>query len=108
MVGAPEELVSQSVALPGAELRVLQPREAVDLPDSGGVEWPAAGAELVVLWRSGVALRSTSSTACASRPALVELAAAGVPGIAAGRAGRRRAGHRRVRDRSIGGAQRRR
>jgi hypothetical protein len=35
----PEELVRQSIELPSGELRLLQPREAAALPDSGPVEW---------------------------------------------------------------------
>src|SRR4051794_37864942 len=52
----PEELVSQSIQLPRGELRLLQPQESAELPDSGGVEWAPIAPYWSVLWRSGVTL----------------------------------------------------
>jgi predicted nicotinamide N-methyase len=52
----PEELISQSIELPSGELKLLQPREAAELPDAGGVEWAPIAPYWAVLWRSGVAL----------------------------------------------------
>ena len=51
-----EELVSQSVDLPRGPLGLLQPREAAELPDAGGVEWAPLAPYWAILWRSGVAL----------------------------------------------------
>jgi predicted nicotinamide N-methyase len=51
-----EELVTQTVDLPGGELRVLQPRESAELLDDAGVEWAPVLPYWSVLWRSGVAL----------------------------------------------------
>ena len=48
--------MTQSIALPGGELRVLQPAEVAELPDSGAVEWAPLAPYWAVLWRSGVAL----------------------------------------------------
>src|SRR4051794_37573127 len=44
------------LALPGGELRVLQPSESAELPDDGPVEWAPLVPYWSVLWRSGVAL----------------------------------------------------
>jgi predicted nicotinamide N-methyase len=52
----PEALVSQSIELPSGELRLLQPQESAELPDTGGVEWGPVAPYWSVLWRSGVAL----------------------------------------------------
>jgi predicted nicotinamide N-methyase len=52
-----DELVTKTVRLPRGELRLLQPREAAELPDDGAVEWaPVTVPYWSVLWRSGVAL----------------------------------------------------
>ena len=51
-----DELVSRSIALPGGDLRLLQPREPAELPDDGGVEWAPIAPYWSVLWRSGTAL----------------------------------------------------
>jgi predicted nicotinamide N-methyase len=52
----PSGLVSQSIELPGGELRLLQPEEAADIPDDGPVEWAPIAPYWAILWRSGVAL----------------------------------------------------
>ena len=49
-------LVTQTVAMPGGELRLLQPAESAELPDDGAVEWAPLAPYWSVLWRSGVAL----------------------------------------------------
>jgi predicted nicotinamide N-methyase len=95
-----EGLVSQSVELPGGELRILQPEETADLPDDGPVEWAPVAPYWAVLWRSGVALArelegeelGERSSARAHRALadlrVVELGCGlAVPSIAAARAG---------------------
>jgi predicted nicotinamide N-methyase len=84
----PEGLVSQSVDLPRGELRILQPGEAAELPDDGGVEWAPLVPYWAVLWRSGVALaRELEGTELSGRR-VVELGCGlAVPSIAAARAG---------------------
>jgi predicted nicotinamide N-methyase len=83
-----EEVVSQSVELPGGKLRVLQPREAAALPDAGAVEWAPVAPYWAVLWRSGVALaRELGSVGLGGRR-VVELGCGlAVPSLAAARAG---------------------
>jgi predicted nicotinamide N-methyase len=83
-----EGLVSQSVDLPGGELRIMQPEEAADLPDDGAVEWAPVAPYWAVLWRSGVALaREVEGTMLVGRR-VVELGCGlAVPSIAAARAG---------------------
>ena len=85
----PEELVSQSIELPSGELRLLQPREAADIPDAGPVEWAPVTPYWSVLWRSGVALARELAGDGIALPGLrvVELGCGlGVPSIAAARA----------------------
>jgi predicted nicotinamide N-methyase len=83
-----EELVSQHVELPGGELRVLQPREAAELPDDGAVEWAPLAPYWAVLWRSGVALARELEAAALGGRRVVELGCGlAVPSIAAARAG---------------------
>ena len=82
------ELVSQSVELPGGELRVLQPEEAVELPDDGAVEWAPLAPYWAVLWRSGVALARELDGEPLRGLSVVELGCGlGVPSLAAARAG---------------------
>ena len=84
----PEALVSQQVELPGGELRVLQPEEAADLPDSGPVEWAPVAPYWAVLWRSGVALARELDGAVLQGVRVVELGCGlAVPSLAAARAG---------------------
>jgi predicted nicotinamide N-methyase len=84
----PEELVTQTVELPGGELRLLQPAESAELPDSGGVEWAPLVPYWSVLWRSGVALAHELAGAPLAGLRVVELGCGlGAPGIAAARAG---------------------
>jgi predicted nicotinamide N-methyase len=83
-----EELVSQTVELPGGELRVLQPREAAALPDAGAVEWAPLAPYWSVLWRSGVALARELDGEELRGRRVVELGCGlAVPSIAAARAG---------------------
>lgn len=51
-----DDLVSQAISLPSAELRILQPGDSAELPDAGGVEWAPLVPYWYVLWRSGVEL----------------------------------------------------
>jgi predicted nicotinamide N-methyase len=84
----PEGLVSQSVELPGGELRILQPEEAAELPDVGAVEWAPVAPYWAVLWRSGVALARELAGKDLGGLRVVELGCGlAVPSIAAARAG---------------------
>jgi predicted nicotinamide N-methyase len=83
-----EELVSQSISLPSGELRLLQPQESAELPDSGAVEWAPIAPYWSVLWRSGVALARELDGAPLGGLSVVELGCGlAVPSIAAARAG---------------------
>src|SRR5688572_32868494 len=83
-----DELVTQSIDLPGGELRVLQPEEAAELPDAGAVEWAPIAPYWAVLWRSGVALARELDGVALRGLRLVELGCGlAVPSIAAARAG---------------------
>jgi predicted nicotinamide N-methyase len=84
----PEELVSQSIALPSGELRVLQPRESAELPDAGAVEWAPIAPYWSVLWRSGVALAWELDGVALRGLRVVELGCGlAAPSITAARAG---------------------
>ena len=86
--GVPEELVTKSVDLPSGELRLLQPEESAELPDSGPVEWAPIAPYWSVLWRSGVALASELDGKPLCGLHVVELGCGlAVPSIAAARAG---------------------
>jgi predicted nicotinamide N-methyase len=83
-----EDLPSQSLDLPGGEIRLLQPQEAADLPDDGPVEWAPIAPYWAVLWRSGVALASHLDGMPLEGKRVVELGCGlGLPSIAAARAG---------------------
>jgi predicted nicotinamide N-methyase len=81
--------VDHGLALPGGELRVLQPSEAAELPDDGPVEWAPLVPYWSVLWRSGVALgRELSAGPRLDGLRVVELGCGlGVPSLVAARAG---------------------
>lgn len=83
-----EELAAQSIDLPSGDLRLLQPRESFELPDTGGVEWAPIAPYWSVLWRSGVALaRELDRTPLRGRR-VVELGCGlAVPSIVAARSG---------------------
>jgi predicted nicotinamide N-methyase len=84
----PEELVCQSIELPSGELRLLQPREAAELPDAGAVEWAPLAPYWSVLWRSGVALARELDGVALCGLRVVELGCGlAVPSIAAARGG---------------------
>ena len=83
-----EGLVSQSVDLPGGELRILQPEEAAELPDDGPVEWAPVAPYWAVLWRSGVALARELEGEELGGVRVVELGCGlALPSIAAARSG---------------------
>ena len=83
-----EELVQRSIELPGGELRLLQPSESAELPDSGAVEWAPLAPYWSVLWRSGVALARELDGEPLHGVRAVELGCGlAVPSIAAARAG---------------------
>jgi predicted nicotinamide N-methyase len=76
------------IELAGGELRVLQPRESAELPDSGGVEWAPIAPYWSVLWRSGVGLARAVDTAPLRGRRVVELGCGlAVPSLAAARGG---------------------
>lgn len=84
----PEGLVSRSVALPGGALRLLQPEQAAELPDSGPVEWAPVAPYWAVLWRSGVALARELDGEPLDGRRVIELGCGlALPSIAAARAG---------------------
>jgi predicted nicotinamide N-methyase len=89
-VRLPDALVSQTVDLPGGELRLLQPAESAELPDAGAVEWAPLAPYWSVLWRSGVALARELDEEDLRGLRVVELGCGlGVPSLAAARAGAR-------------------
>jgi predicted nicotinamide N-methyase len=80
--------VTQKVPLPGGELRMLQPADAAELPDSGAVEWAPLVDYWSVLWRSGVALARAVAASDVSGRRVVELGCGlGTPSLAAARGG---------------------
>ena len=84
----PEELVSRSIELPSGEIRLLQPQESAELPDSGAVEWAPVAPYWSVLWRSGVALARELDGVALRGLRVLELGCVlAVPSIAAARAG---------------------
>jgi predicted nicotinamide N-methyase len=83
-----EELLSQAIELPRGDLRILQPREAAELPDSGPVEWAPVAPYWAVLWRSGVALATEVDGPAVRGLRVTELGCGlALPSIAAARAG---------------------
>ena len=83
-----DELVTQTVDLPGGELSVLQPAEAAELPDAGAVDWAPIAPYWAVLWRSGVALAREVATMPLDGLRVVELGCGlALPSLAAARAG---------------------
>ncbi|HET8822601.1 MAG TPA: 50S ribosomal protein L11 methyltransferase [Thermoleophilaceae bacterium] len=84
--GEEMDTVTQSIDLPRGELRIEQPAEAAELPDSGGVEWAPLVPYWAVLWRSGVALARELDSMELSGRRVVELGCGlAVPSIAAAR-----------------------
>jgi predicted nicotinamide N-methyase len=84
----PEDLVTQTIKLSRGELTLQQPREAVEVPDVGPVEWAPMAPYWTVFWRSGVALARELETVELRGLRVVELGCGlGVPSIAAARAG---------------------
>jgi predicted nicotinamide N-methyase len=83
-----DEHVTHSIELPSGELRLLQPKEAAALPDSGPVEWAPIAPYWSVLWRSGVALARELDGVALGGLRVVELGCGlAVPSLAAARAG---------------------
>jgi predicted nicotinamide N-methyase len=83
-----EQLVTQSIDLPGGPVRVLQPRESAELPDDGAVEWAPIAPYWSVLWRSGIALSRELGIVGLTGRRVVELGCGlAVPSLAAARAG---------------------
>jgi predicted nicotinamide N-methyase len=89
MDGEPEDtFVRNTVALPGGELRLLQPGDAAELPDDGPVEWAPLVPYWSVLWRSGLALARELDGERLAGQRVVELGCGlGVPSLVAARAG---------------------
>jgi predicted nicotinamide N-methyase len=84
-----DDLTSEALSLPhGGDLRLLQPRDAAELPDDGGVEWAPLVPYWSVLWRSGLALGRELSGQRLNGLRVVELGCGmGVPSLAASRSG---------------------
>jgi predicted nicotinamide N-methyase len=83
-----DDLVTQSIEMPRGDLRLLQPGESAELPDSGGVEWAPIAPYWSVLWRSGVALARELDRVDLRGQRVVELGCGlGLPSLAAARAG---------------------
>ncbi len=83
-----DDFVVQSVELPTGRLRIWQPAESAELPDTGGVEWAPLVPYWSVLWRSGVALARELDGAGLGGRRVVELGCGlAAPSIAAARAG---------------------
>ena len=81
-------LVTQTVALPGGELRLLQPADSSELPDDGAVEWAPLAPYWSVLWRSGLALAREVDRVELSGLRVVELGCGlAAPSIVAARRG---------------------
>jgi predicted nicotinamide N-methyase len=84
----PEDLVTKTIELPRGELTLQQPREAVEVPDVGPVEWAPMAPYWTVFWRSGVALARELEAVELRGLRVVEVGCGlGVPSIAAARAG---------------------
>lgn len=82
------DVVAQTIDLPAGALRIEQPAEAAELPDSGGVEWAPLVPYWAVLWRSGVALAHELDGMDLRGLRIVELGCGlAVPSIAAARGG---------------------
>jgi predicted nicotinamide N-methyase len=85
-----DDLVTQSIEMPRGDLRLLQPGESAELPDSGGVEWAPIAPYWSVLWRSGVALARELDRVDLRGHRVVELGCGlGLPSLVAARAGAR-------------------
>jgi predicted nicotinamide N-methyase len=84
-----EDLVRQTVELPGGELTVLQPAGVAEVPDDGAIEWAPVAPYWAVLWRSGVALaRELDGDPSLRGRRVVELGCGlALPSIAAARRG---------------------
>jgi predicted nicotinamide N-methyase len=83
-----EELVEQTIDLPGGALRVLQPAESAELPDDGPVEWAPLVPYWSVVWRSGVALAGEVAGERLRGKRTVELGCGlALPSLSAARAG---------------------
>jgi predicted nicotinamide N-methyase len=85
---AADDLTCQTISLQDGNLRLLQARDAAELPDDGGVEWAPLAPYWSVLWRSGLALGREVSRQCLAGFRIVELGCGmGVPSLAASRSG---------------------
>jgi predicted nicotinamide N-methyase len=83
-----DDLVTQTLELPGGEITLLQPRESAELPDDGEVEWAPIVPFWSVLWRSGKALaREVAGMKLEGRRVLELGCGLGAPSLAAARGG---------------------
>ena len=83
-----DDLVLQPVDLPRGEIRILQPADAAELPDSGAIEWAPLVPYWSVLWRSGLALAREVDGIPLSGKRVLELGCGlGLPSLVAARAG---------------------
>ena len=85
---ADAQLIPRGLSLPGGELRLLQPGDAFELPDTGPPEWAPLVPYWSVLWRSGLALgRELAGSRLAGARVLELGCGLGVPSLVAARAG---------------------
>ena len=83
-----DELIERPVALPGGDLRILQPQGSIELPDDGDVGRAPLSPYWSVLWHSGVALAEVVAGEPRRGSRVVELGCGlGLPSLAAARAG---------------------
>jgi predicted nicotinamide N-methyase len=79
-----DQFVVQMIDLPGGQIRLLQPREAAEIPDDHEVEWAPLAPYWSVLWRSGVALAREVAGLPLRGQRIVELGCGlGAPSLAA-------------------------
>ena len=82
-----DEVVLNEIALPGGELRLLQPADGAEIPDDRPIEWAPIAPYWSVLWRSGQALAGELPTELTGKR-VVELGCGlALPSLAAARAG---------------------
>jgi len=83
-----DQLVAQTIDLPGGQIELLQPREGAEIPDDHEVAWAPLAPYWSVLWRSGVALAREVAGLQLRGRTIVELGCGlGTPSLAAARRG---------------------
>jgi predicted nicotinamide N-methyase len=82
-----DELVLQEIALPGGELRLLQPADGAEIPDDGPIEWAPLAPYWSILWRSGQALAGELPAELSGKRVAELGCGLALPSLAAARAG---------------------